>query len=214
MTGPPERPLLFPRSMLAIVVVCLLIEFVLAASDLGLLGNAGLRNRAFALWAFRPNLFSAVQPAYPGQGLVMFLSYSFLHAGFAHLAVNTMSLFALTAALSGRAGGRYVLGVYLLSALGGSVAYALLQSAGIPMVGASGALFGLAGALVGWEFADGRRRKLGPGPALRLAGLLVLLNVILWHVSDGALAWQAHLGGAIVGLAIGLIRPPKPEGDA
>jgi membrane associated rhomboid family serine protease len=70
------------------------------------------------------------------------------------------------------------------------------------MVGASGALFGLAAE---WMVAEVRRTRPGPGRVLRglgLATLLLLLNATVWLLQGGQLAWETHLGGFVAGLAL------------
>ena len=81
------------------------------------------------------------------------------------------------------------------------------------MVGASGALFGLAGA---WAALDWRaRHRADPRGAARRAALvaagLLALNLLGWLMEDGVLAWQTHLGGALAGAGVALwMRPPGP----
>ena len=76
------------------------------------------------------------------------------------------------------------------------------------MVGASGAIFGLAGA----EIAIAGRILLARGGSLRpLAGPVaqfILLNVVL-TLAVPNIAWQAHLGGALAGVAIGALYQPR-----
>jgi membrane associated rhomboid family serine protease len=76
------------------------------------------------------------------------------------------------------------------------------------MVGASGALFGLAGALVGLHHRDRLATRDSQGPVVRAVLGLVALNLVLWWAMDGQLAWETHLGGFLTGwgVAIGLDR--------
>jgi membrane associated rhomboid family serine protease len=101
--------------------------------------------------------------------------------------------------------------LYLISALGGSVGYLLLASPpalpltqdGIassswitPVVGASGAVFGLFGALLVLNRHLGR----SSGP---MFGVLAI-NAVLGFVVPG-IAWQAHLGGLLTGVALAAV---------
>jgi rhomboid protease GluP len=70
------------------------------------------------------------------------------------------------------------------------------------MIGASGAIFGLAGALIGYAAVTGWRRRRPLGQLWRGVGLMVVLNVAL-TVLMPSIAWEAHLGGALAGLAMG-----------
>ena len=75
---------------------------------------------------------------------------------------------------------------------------------GIPMVGASGALFGLAGAVMAlsWQYLRARGESLRP--VIRSLVWLAVLNVVLWWAMSGMLAWETHLGGFVVGWVMGL----------
>ena len=80
--------------------------------------------------------------------------------------------------------------LYVLSALGGSVLFYLLAPANELGLGASGAIFGLFGA---W-FVVARRLKVDS----RSIVFLIVLNLGISFVVAG-IAWQAHVGGLIIG---------------
>ena len=213
MNGKAGTPgLRLPPALWVILAACTAIEAVLSVADLGLAPR--LRGDVFRIASFRPDLLSGADPAYAGQRAVMFFTYSLLHAGFTHFAVNMLTLLGLGTSVVARAGQKGFLEIYLASVLGGAVGYALIGSPDIPMVGASGALFGLAGALIGWEIAEARARGASVWPSLRLILLLAVLNFVLWWVLDGRLAWETHLGGALAGLALALTRPAAPVDPA
>ena len=67
------------------------------------------------------------------------------------------------------------------------------------MVGASGALFGLAGALLAWMWEDQPSLRAALRMAGRLVLILVLINVALFVALQGRLAWETHLGGFLTG---------------
>ncbi|GLW09792.1 rhomboid family intramembrane serine protease [Microtetraspora sp. NBRC 13810] len=119
---------------------------------------------------------------------------AFLHAppsdgsfGVTHILFNMWALFAVGPELERRLGHVRFTALYLLSALGGSVAVYLLAFGG---VGASGAIYGLFGAL----FVVSRRLGYDPRGVLWLIGI----NVVITFVVPG-ISWQAHLGGLVVG---------------
>jgi len=133
----------------------------------------------------------------------MFASYGFLHGGFLHLLVNMITLISFGRLMLERVGQWRFAVIYALSLLGGAAGFAALSNAVQPMVGASGALFGLAGALTGWEYTARRLAHEGIGPVLRVIGLLVGLNIIMYWAMGGNLAWETHLGGFLAGWAAG-----------
>jgi membrane associated rhomboid family serine protease len=89
--------------------------------------------------------------------------------------------------------------LYLLAAVGGQVGVLLLASPEgirwfVPVVGASGAVFGLFGAVLVVL------RRLGRDARQIL--VFLVLNGVIGFVLPG-IAWQAHLGGLLTGLALG-----------
>lgn len=192
--------------LLAVLLACTAVELALQGADLGLWGSPRWRALAYQNGGFWIGLLGDWQPNYAAQPLAMFATYGFLHAGAAHLAVNMITLASLGAAVAGRAGQRGFLVLYALSVLGGAAGFALLSQAVQPMVGASGALFGLAGALVAWDWRDRRAGGETLWPVLRALALLGLLNLVMYWALDGRLAWETHLGGFLAGAGWGLLR--------
>lgn len=125
----------------------------------------------------------------------------FLHIGPVHVAANMFALWVLGRDLElvlGRL--RYTL-LYGVSLLGGSVAVVLFGDPGRPVAGASGAVFGLMGALL----VVLRRLQLSQGPVLLTIGI----NVVLSFTLPG-LSLLGHLGGLVTGVlvAVALVHGP------
>jgi membrane associated rhomboid family serine protease len=121
---------------------------------------------------------------------------AFLHGSFLHIAFNMYVLFALGPTLERILGHSRYLILYLLSALGGGVASYLISDMNTVSVGASGAIFGLMGALV----VAGRRLRYDVTQVLVLLGI----NVVIGFISPGV-DWRAHLGGLITGAIVAAI---------
>ena len=204
---PPAPPLLSPLVVL-VLVLCSGVELILIAADWGLIGNTPWRSLAYQNGAFWAGLLYNWRPNYEGQSVLMFVTYAFLHSGFWHLAGNMLTLVFLGDIVVRRIGQGGFGFVYLISTLGGGTAFGLITTSTSPMVGASGALFGLAGAWQYWEWSDLRDQGLSGWPVWRTVFALVVLNVILWFVNGGYLAWETHLGGFLAGwiAAVGLAR--------
>ena len=193
-----------PGYLWALVGVLAAIEAVLAMSDAGLILPAGLRWSAFALGAFWQPLWSGqIAPIYPGQTVVMFLSYAFLHGGLAHLALNSVVLLALGKLATVRIGMTRTLAVLALSAVGGALVFGLLSTGGVPMIGASGAVFGLLGLWQAWDYRMRKRMGQPLKPVLTTILALIVANVVFFVILGGGLAWEAHLGGWLVGWIAG-----------
>lgn len=191
--------------VLCLVLICCLIELTLEAADAGLVGSKLWRSLAYQYGAFWEGLLYNWRPNYGGQPALMFLSYAFLHADIWHMSGNMLALLVLARLVLARTGQGGFLVIYGVSALGGALVFALLAQTAAPMVGASGALFGLAGGWQYWEWRDLRQAGLPMAPIWRVCWALILLNGLLWVLNDGALAWQTHLGGFVFGWGAAMV---------
>nr|WP_104111686.1 MULTISPECIES: rhomboid family intramembrane serine protease [unclassified Arthrobacter] len=116
---------------------------------------------------------------------------AFLHStNLMHIAFNMYALWILGNALEPAFGRVRFLAVYLVSAFAGSVGVLLLSPIDTVVVGASGAVFGLFGAL----FVVQKKR----GGDLRQILVLLAINAAIGFIVPN-IAWQAHLGGLIAG---------------
>lgn len=148
-----------------------------------------------------PYLYPSISP-YPFEPWRL-LTAVFVHGGFIHLALNMLALWMLGQSLEPMLGRARYLALYLISGLGGSVMVAVLAPT-TATVGASGAIFGLMAALL----------IVGRHIGANVTGLLVILGVnFAFGFFNRGIAWQAHLGGAIIGALIALIltRTRRPE---
>ncbi len=149
----------------------------------------------------------AFAPAAGATEPYRFITAAFLHGGILHLALNMYALWIVGSVVEPALGRWRYAALYLISAIGGSVAVLLLADpAGIswfaPVVGASGAVFGLFSATF---FV---LRRLGRDATQIL--VLIALNFALGFVVSNV-SWQAHLGGAVTGavLALGYVYAPR-----
>jgi membrane associated rhomboid family serine protease len=113
--------------------------------------------------------------------------------GILHIVFNMWALYVVGPSLERLLGRARFLSLYLVSGLGGSVLFYLLAGPHEVAFGASGAIFGLFGA---W-FVVARRLRLD---ARMIVGLIVINLVISFTVAG--IAWQAHIGGLVVGAAL------------
>lgn len=119
------------------------------------------------------------------------LTAAFLHGSWLHLLTNMLTLWVFGQALEPLLGRARFLTLYLVSALGGSLAVALLAPGSV-VVGASGAIFGLFGA---WLVVLRRTRS-----SVQSMIILIVINLGVGMLVQGV-SWQAHLGGLITGVA-------------
>jgi rhomboid protease GluP len=128
----------------------------------------------------------------------------FVHVGILHLVLNMVCLLWAGPTVERLFGNLAFAAVYVLSGLGGAIAsmavHPLLVSAG-----ASGSIFGLFGALVGFLLV---RRHSVPGSILKPLGVSAIAFIILNLVAGMAeprIDMAAHLGGVVTGFACGLL---------
>jgi membrane associated rhomboid family serine protease len=132
------------------------------------------------------------------------LASGFLHLSVTHIALNMLALYFIGLGLERVLGAWRYLSLYLLSLLGGSASVMLFAGVTSASAGASGAIFGLMGALL----VTLKRLKLD----MRQAGVVIAINVIATFAIPG-ISWQAHLGGLVVGglVGAGLVYAPSAK---
>ncbi|MBU2957363.1 rhomboid family intramembrane serine protease [Paracoccus sp. 1_MG-2023] len=200
VSAPRLAPPHLPGWTKAVILVCCAVELLLMAAPV--LGFAQGRVTSSLLGGFWSPLMWGATGIYPAQGVAMFVTYGFLHAGLLHLAMNMISLAAIARELNRMIGARAMALSYVLSQIAGGVAFAAMLPTGGPMIGASGAVFGLAGTLVGYAAINLRLRGRSMTPLLRSVGMILALNIGLTLLMP-QIAWEAHLGGALMGTVIG-----------
>jgi membrane associated rhomboid family serine protease len=126
------------------------------------------------------------------------LTSVFAHGGILHIALNMYTLWIFGQILEPLIGKWRYLALFLISGVAGSAGMLLLAPY-TGAVGASGAIFGMFGALIVVQ------RKLG-GPIRQLIVLIVInLAIGFFPIFGGNIAWQAHVGGLAGGLLAGLV---------
>jgi membrane associated rhomboid family serine protease len=124
----------------------------------------------------------------------------FLHGSITHILFNMWALYIFGPVLERRFGAYSFLSLYFAGGLAGSALYYVAGS-NAPAVGASGAIFGLFGAMLAASY---RQRYTPAGRAVfGQLGLLLAINMAL-PLFVPRIAWQAHLGGLVAGVLIAL----------
>jgi membrane associated rhomboid family serine protease len=132
----------------------------------------------------------------------------FLHANLTHVLFNMWALYLFGPSLERRFGSASFATLYLAAGLGGASLYHAVGRL-VPAVGASGAIFGLMGALVAATY---RQRHTPAGNAVfSQLMLLLVINLSLPFIISN-IAWEAHVGGLVAGLAIAAAWDKVPHG--
>jgi rhomboid protease GluP len=183
-----------PRTPVTTLLIVLnVIAFAYEVSRVGsglLLGGGSLQALADA---------GALVPAFVRQNGEYWrvVTGAFLHGSVLHIAVNMYSLYVLGQFVEVIAGARQMTIIYVVSLVASGLSVVYLSSPFDVTVGASGAIFGLFGALFAIGFKLGR-----PGMQLVRANIGVLvLNLFITFAVPGIAVW-AHVGGLIAGFII------------
>ena len=177
----------YPTDGLNVILILVIINFVIFFATL-------IRSELIYLLGFQPAAFFS-RPW-------TVVTAMFVHAGFWHIFANMLTLYFFGSYFSRLVGRDKFLFVYFAGGIVGNLLFWALASPFAVAVGASGAVFALAGGLVMMR------------PKLPVIIFPIPLPIPLWVAVIGGflllsfmplVAWQAHLGGLIVGLIAGYI---------
>lgn len=130
------------------------------------------------------------------------VTHAFVHGAWWHWAMNLYALLAIGPLLERSVGSVRFAAIYLVAAIGGGVVGTLWHDPRAPLVGGSGALFGMDGALLALLALGGRT----PTELLGGAGARNLMGTIAVNFAVGFLfpfiSNAAHLGGLLAGFAV------------
>ena len=212
---PPRREPVFnlPASVLAVIGLCVAVHLMRvyllgAEQDLALLIRTAFIPVRYS-GRFDLDIWAFTSP----------FTYTFLHGGFAHLAVNSIWLAAFGSPLANRLGAPRFLAFFALTGVAAAFFFwAIHPLTQAPLVGASGAISGMMGAAARFAFridrSSGRAAFAGdPLPfgavlrsrtAMTFLGVWMVVNIVTGVVgfvpgSDDQIAWEAHIGGLLAG---------------
>jgi membrane associated rhomboid family serine protease len=133
------------------------------------------------------------------------LTYMFLHGSLGHLFFNMLSLYFFGPVVEGRLGSRHFLRLYLVSGLSGALLSILfprsVMGAMVPIIGASGAVFGINLAFAYfWPRQQIFIWGILPIEARWLVGIMTVVSLYYgFYGPAGGVAHLAHLGGFVGG---------------
>lgn len=130
------------------------------------------------------------------------ISSMFVHGGITHILFNMIALYFLGSFFIRAVGERSFLAVFFLGGLAGNILFVLLANPFSTGIGASGGIFALAGALA--VIVPRMPVFIFFIPIPMPLWIAVIILLVLSFLFSG-IAWQAHLGGLLLGLVAGLI---------
>ncbi len=128
----------------------------------------------------------------------------FVHANILHIGLNMLSLFFIGTAVEVFYSKWRYLVIYLASGIVGGIVTYFFYPFGTLSVGASGAIFGVFGALGAFYFMN--RRSLGTFGQSAIMNWLFWLGLnLVWGFSASNIAILDHVGGLVAGLILGVV---------
>jgi membrane associated rhomboid family serine protease len=182
------------RFLLFVNIAMFVVEIV-AGGQGGLTGGTNLRT-LFDLGAMQGEAIAE------GHQYWRLFTAMFLHAGLLHIALNMYALYLFGSIIEAAYGQVRFLIIYVVSGLLASVVSFVFINPQTVAVGASGAIFGLLGAWVAYNFR--RRGSSFASANLRWAAMLIGLNLVLGFTIPG-IDYSAHLGGLVAGVVCGTL---------
>jgi membrane associated rhomboid family serine protease len=185
-------------------------ELVVAGGPGALFGGPGFQDLIDA-GALVPVIGGTV--AHPIGGILggewwRLLSSMFLHAGLIHLALNSYVLWIFGVEIERQIGRLVMLAVFLVTGVFAGATSFAFASGYVISVGASGAIFGLVGAFIAYNYL--RRQHVMAQARLRGALTMLLINLVIGFSIPG-IDWRAHVGGLVAGLVAGFaVDPSRP----
>jgi membrane associated rhomboid family serine protease len=158
--------------------------------------------------AFLLSLGAGIESAVGGYGMrpvyiavdgqwYRLLTSVFMHWSILHIGFNMLVLIMLGPTLETVLGHFRFTVLYILAGLGGAVASYCFSPLATASVGASGAIFGLMGALI----VAGRRLRVDVTQVV----VLLAINLAIGFIPGGSVDWRAHVGGLVVGALVSAI---------
>jgi membrane associated rhomboid family serine protease len=161
----------------------------------------------------------------PEPGLWSVLTYALLHGSWGHVLLNSLWLAAFGTPVARRCGSVRFIALGLAAAVGGAAAHWVAHPmSAAPMIGASAAVSGMMAAAARFMFAPAsgwhgfEHFHLGPRQSLLdlLGNIRAALFLGLWFLTnllfgvaaaplgivDASIAWEAHIGGFVIGLLL------------
>ena len=187
----------------AVKALCLIL---LALTAVLQLSSSPVEERLILEFGLIPARYTGGLP-FDWAAVVAPLSHMFLHGGWLHLGVNLGMLMAFGSGIERAVGAKKFLILYFASGLIGALAHFIFMAGDIyPLIGASGAISGLFGAVMmmmksGQENHGGGGLRLVPMVVVWVA-ISVFFGVFGLPGQEGQVAWIVHVGGFLGGLLL------------
>jgi len=208
---PAVNPL--PPVVVALVLFIMGIELAFTFGSRGLIGGptaVGWRLDALQSYAFSADIFDwMVQNGrWPFEHVIRFVTYPFVSANFTQAIFVCVFVLAMGKMVGEVFGGLAMLLIFVLSGVGGALAYALILNPEYPLIGGFPPVYGLIGAFT-WLLW----RKLSlvgenQTRAFQLIAVLMGIQLLFGLIFGGTSDWVADLGGFATGFSLSFFLAP------
>ena len=186
-----EYPLTY--TLMAISIVIFILGELSTSLDMYLYQNGVLHGYSVVMRGELYRLFTSI----------------FLHADAMHIVMNMLSLYIVGTMVEKIFSKSAYLGIYFASALFGSFTSIYMHLGG-QAVGASGAIFGLFGALAGFAFVHRNTMRDQFMSFMKNFGLILVINLVIGFVFP-SIDVSAHVGGLVAGMVGGFMIAKNPK---
>lgn len=213
-----ERPFnAVPPAVLALAAVIVGIEIVFQLGRLGIIGGpsaVGWRLGAMEEYGFFDMVFEAMraQGHWPLEHLRRFVSYAFVHVSLTHAVIAAVFILALGKMVGESFGNFAVVLIFFLASAVGALAYGLLSSNAMPLLGAYPAAYGLIGAYTFILWLGLRHMQENQLQAFRLIGFLMGVQLLFALLFGGGPDWIGDFAGFVTGFVTAALLVPGSIG--
>jgi membrane associated rhomboid family serine protease len=209
LDAPPKKQPFFNFGRIPLFIKSMIIIMIAAHVFLRVIIAPVMLYTIIYTFGFVPGHFTGASGEFPVFSLISPITYAFIHGSWAHLMFNVISMFAMGTFFEREFGGRKTAIMFFACSLAGAITcFVFNPFSENPVIGASGGIAGLFGAVTILIYQrsrighiGGRFANKGPWPLIVFwIGFMVLSGLL----SGDVLAWQAHVGGFLAG--IGLLR--------
>ena len=214
----PEAPFnALPPMVIAIALVLGGIEVVLQLGQLGVIGGqqaVGWRIAAIEDFGFFDSIFEAMraQGSWPFEHVMRFFTYAFVHYSILHALMVIVFILALGKMVGETFGNFAVLLIFVVATLAGSLAYGLVLTTNVQLIGAYPAAYGFIGAYTFILWLGLGRMQQNQLRAFTLIGLLMALQLLYGLLGWGSGDWVSRLAGFVAGFGTAALLVPGAFG--
>ncbi|GAA6197213.1 rhomboid family intramembrane serine protease [Pseudophaeobacter sp.] len=207
----PVNPL--PPAVVALVLVIMGIEAAFSLGMRGIIGGPeaiGWRLEAFQSYAFSSEIFwwMVETGQWPAEHLIRFLSYTFVHGAFTHALFVCVFVLAMGKMVGEVMGDLVMVIIFMASAVGGAVGYAVLINGEVPLIGGFPAVYGLIGAFTYILWRQLSLVGAQQSRAFSLIAFLMGIQLLFGLLFGGQKDWVADLCGFATGFGLSFFLAP------